>query len=101
MSCVWAGFTEEDSYVFPFEPNPSWSKFYVGGAEIQKYILETTEKYGLKEKIIFNTELCESTWEEQDGKWKLKLKNNGCFFQDEADILINATGVLRYENHNL
>lgn len=81
--------------MFPFEPNPSWSKFYVGGAEIQKYILDTTEKYGLREKIKFNTELCESAWDEEKGNWKLKLNSNGCSIQDEADILINATGVLR------
>ncbi|EEP80753.1 conserved hypothetical protein [Uncinocarpus reesii 1704] len=82
-------------YVFPFEPNPSWSKFYTSGPEIQQYILDTTEKYGLKEKIIFNTALVESIWDEGQGKWELTLDNKGRLFRDKADILINASGQLQ------
>lgn len=83
------------SYIFPFEPNPSWSKCYVGGAEIQKYILDTVEKYGLTESIQFDTKLIASIWNESTGKWTLQLKQtDGSIIDDEADILINASGIL-------
>jgi hypothetical protein len=83
------------SYVFPFEPNPSWSKCYVGGEEIEKYIIDTVEKYGLKDQIVFNTRVVKSIWNEDRGKWALELKQNDkTIIQDEADILINAAGIL-------
>ncbi|RAK98790.1 flavin-containing monooxygenase [Aspergillus ibericus CBS 121593] len=82
------------SYIFPFEPNPSWSKCYVGGAEIQQYFNDTVEKYGLKERIVFNTRLVKSIWNEEQGKWALELQQNDTIVHDEADILINAGGIL-------
>ncbi|CAK45996.1 hypothetical protein AnigIFM59636_011314 [Aspergillus niger] len=82
------------SYVFPFEPNPSWSQSYAKGPEIEEYIRSTTEKYGLKERIIFNTRLVKSVWNEERGKWVLELKQNDTMVCDEADILINAGGIL-------
>ncbi|KAF9892054.1 hypothetical protein FE257_002460 [Aspergillus nanangensis] len=82
------------SYVFPFEPNPDWSKFYVGGAEIQEYVLRTAEKYGLREKIVLNTKIIKSVWDETRGKWKLQLQQGDRMIEDEADILVNGTGVL-------
>lgn len=81
--------------MFPFEPNPDWSKFYVGGAEIQQYILRTTAKYGLKERIVFNTRLLKAEWNEDSAKWKLQLEQAGRVFDDETDVLINGSGCLR------
>lgn len=83
------------SYVFPFEPNHSWSKCYVGGPEIQEYILNTVEKYSLRDPIVFGTKITSSLWDEDAGKWQLKLRrHDGTIFNDEADILINASGIL-------
>lgn len=84
-----------DSYVFPFEPNPNWSKFYVGGEEIRKYIDDTANKYGLKEHVTFNTKLTKSHWNEDRGKWELELEQGGSLIRDEADFLINAGGILK------
>lgn len=82
------------TYVFPFEPNPSWSQFYVRRPEIRQYILDTVEKYGLRDPIIFNTELLKSTWNEECGKWMLELRQNGAIIHDQADILMNGSGLL-------
>lgn len=83
------------SYIFPFEPNPSWSKCYVGGDEIQQYMIDTANKYGLREKVVFKTRLVKSVWNEDRGKWNLELQQNGTdTIQDEADVLINASGIL-------
>ncbi|KAJ5170247.1 uncharacterized protein N7500_003030 [Penicillium coprophilum] len=86
------------SYVFPFEPNPNWSKCYAGGAEIEKYIVDTVDKYGLKDPIVFDTKLVKSIWNEERGKWALELKQNEKTIQDEADILIDGSGILNKWN---
>lgn len=85
----------EDGYIFPFEPNPSWSKFYAGGPEIKQYIVNTAEKYELKENAVFNTELVKLHWDENQGQWKLELDQNGTLIYDDADVLINGSGILK------
>ncbi|KAF4768774.1 hypothetical protein HAV15_002064 [Penicillium sp. str.  len=82
------------SYVLPFEPNSNWSKCYAGGGEIEKYIVDTVDKYGLKDRIVFNTKLVKSSWNEERGKWALELKQNDMIVHDEADVLINGSGIL-------
>ncbi|GIK05969.1 hypothetical protein Aspvir_010086 [Aspergillus viridinutans] len=84
------------SYVFPFEPNPNWSKFHASGSEIQDYIVNTTDKYGLRDKITFNTKLPEAVWNENDGKWNLTLEQAGSLIEDVADVVLDGSGILKY-----
>ncbi|CAI7591430.1 unnamed protein product [Penicillium palitans] len=79
------------SYILPFEPNPNWSKCYAGGGEIEKYIVDTVDKYGLKDPIVFDSKLVKSIWNEERGKWTLELKQNGAIIHDETDVLINGS----------
>lgn len=81
-------------YAFPFAPNPNWSSYYVTGAEIQKYILDTASKFGLRKNISLRSKVTESTWDEQDCRWRLRIERDGEDVSDVADILINATGFL-------
>ncbi|KAB8201337.1 putative flavin-binding monooxygenase [Aspergillus parasiticus] len=82
------------SYQFPFAPNPAWTSYYASGKEIQEYIVSTAEKYDLKEKIKFNTKLVKAVWSEMQGKWKLQLQQGGLVLEDEADIVLDGSGVL-------
>ncbi|KAL3476527.1 hypothetical protein BJX99DRAFT_258273 [Aspergillus californicus] len=82
------------SYIFYFNPNPNWSQCYAKGPEIQQYVLDTTEKYGLREKVQLNTKLLSSVWNDDEGKWMLKLQRGGAVFEDKADIVLNGSGVL-------
>ncbi|KAL4914978.1 hypothetical protein BDW62DRAFT_133987 [Aspergillus aurantiobrunneus] len=82
------------SYIFYFNPNPNWSQCYAKGPEIQQYILDTAEKFGLKEKVQFQTKVISSIWNEDEGKWALKLQRGDEVFEDKADVLLNGSGIL-------
>ncbi|KAF7590203.1 hypothetical protein BBP40_003178 [Aspergillus hancockii] len=82
------------SYQFPFAPNPNWSSYYGSGKEIQEYIVNTAEKYDLKERIKFNTRLVKAIWNEKQGKWKLRLEQGEFVIEDEADVLLDGSGIL-------
>ncbi|BCS27046.1 flavin-containing monooxygenase [Aspergillus puulaauensis] len=82
------------SYIFPFNPNPNWSQCYAKGPEIQQYILDTVEKFELKEEIQFNTKLTSAIWNENEGKWELKLQRGDEVLTDKADIVVDGSGVL-------
>ncbi|KAL2817581.1 hypothetical protein BJX63DRAFT_429625 [Aspergillus granulosus] len=84
------------SYIFYFNPKPDWSHCYVKGPEIQQYILGTTEKFGLREKIQFRTKLTSAIWNEDEGKWALKLECGGEVLEDKADVVLDGSGVLKY-----
>ncbi|RKK68854.1 hypothetical protein BFJ69_g13280 [Fusarium oxysporum] len=83
-------------YTFPFEPNPSWSQFYASGPEIWRYIKKKSDKYKLHEPVILNSEVISSVWDDDTGKWRLEIQqaHSRDIVQEEADIVINATGFL-------
>ncbi|RGP60874.1 hypothetical protein FSPOR_10375 [Fusarium sporotrichioides] len=81
-------------YTFAFEPNPDWSSFYASGPEIWSYIKRTTERYNLDERVQLNSRVISSIWDQSRGKWVLEIDQNGTTVHDEADVLINGSGIL-------
>lgn len=84
-----------DVYVFPFEPNPNWSSFYVGSPEIWQYMKDTAVKWGLEKFVSFNSRVSETVWDDELGKWKVKVNCSGKTISDECDVLVNASGFLK------
>lgn len=80
---------------FPFDPNPNWSKFYSDGEEILDYMKGICDRWNLKRDIKFNTRVSGLEWQEEEGQWKVSLKNNGRERDVLADIVISAQGFLK------
>jgi cation diffusion facilitator CzcD-associated flavoprotein CzcO len=59
-------------YSFSFAPKPDWSQRYAGWREIQQYILDVTEKYGLRPYIRFGREVVSAVFDESRAAWTLK-----------------------------
>lgn len=78
-----------------FEPNPDWSKFYVGGPEIHAYMKKTTSKWNLDKHVQLNSKILETIWDDEVGKWRIKIDHKGMIKGDEADILVNGAGFLK------
>lgn len=83
-----------DTYTFLFEPNPDWSQFYAPAPEIAAYIQRTALKYNLMKNVQLNSKVLETIWDDEAGKWKIKVDVEGQVKEDEADILVNGTGFL-------
>ncbi|KAK4990721.1 hypothetical protein LTR66_006724 [Elasticomyces elasticus] len=81
-------------YTFSFAPNPNWSSFYAEGPEIWQYIKDTTIKYGLDEKVVFESKVVETVWDDEAGVWNIKIERKGEVINDQADVLINGAGIL-------
>lgn len=84
-----------DGYTFLFEPNPDWSKFYSPAPEIHAYIKKATGKWNLDKHVQLNAKIIEAVWNEEEGKWKIKVDVDGVMKEDEADILVNGAGFLK------
>jgi cation diffusion facilitator CzcD-associated flavoprotein CzcO len=75
-------------FQFSFAPNPDWSRSFSPGPEIGRYLEDITDRYGLREKIVFGAELSEARWE--DGRWVLI----GDGVSAEADFVVTGCGFL-------
>jgi cation diffusion facilitator CzcD-associated flavoprotein CzcO len=58
----------------------------------------TTEEYHLDENVQFDTKVLDSCWDERIKKWKIKIIQNKTVHDVEADVFINASGILKLEN---
>ena len=73
-------------YSYSFAPNPSWTRAFAGQSEIQAYLLDTAERYGVLPKLRCGVELLRADW---DGRWWLLETTDGPL---QARVLITATG---------
>ncbi|KAF4999687.1 hypothetical protein FDECE_11441 [Fusarium decemcellulare] len=83
-------------YQYSFAGNPNWTKFYAGGAEIQKYLKDVAWRYDVERYVRLQHRFEKADWDEAAQKWVVTvtdLKNN-TVVTDTADILVKGTGIL-------
>ena len=85
--------TPAHSYTYSFATNPEWSAFYAPGPEIRAYFEGVADKYDLKKRIEFNSEIAACRF--VDGRWHITTADGR---EDVADVVIAATGVLHHPN---
>ncbi|ATZ53328.1 hypothetical protein BCIN_09g01960 [Botrytis cinerea B05.10] len=86
------------AYAFPFALNPDWPKYASGSKDIWNYLDKVCEVFDLKKYMTFNTEIVGCFWDEETGKWTVKMKQTSEYgekqFEETCDLLLHATGIL-------
>ena len=77
-------------YSFSFAPNPGWSHSFSRQPEIWRYVEDVTDQHGLREHLVFGTELVRADWDAALARWRLRT-NRG---EITADVLVSASGPL-------
>jgi cation diffusion facilitator CzcD-associated flavoprotein CzcO len=82
-----------------FALNPEWPRFFSYSPDIWTYLNKICEVFGLRKYMNFNTKIVEARWNEDKGKWVVKVertKPDGSKeqFEDEGDLLLYGTGIL-------
>jgi cyclohexanone monooxygenase len=77
-------------YSFSFAPNPNWSRTYPKQPELRDYLRATAEKFGVYDRIRFNTEVTDASWDEDAGLWRIATSRGDY----TADVVIAAPGPL-------
>ena len=78
-------------YQYTFAQNPNWSHLFSPGGEIQDYFRDVADRFGLRDRIRFGTEIVSARFE--DGRWRLRTDAGA---ESTVDFLICATGVLHH-----
>jgi cation diffusion facilitator CzcD-associated flavoprotein CzcO len=78
------------SYQFSFEQMPDWSRLYAPGEELKAYAEHLIDKYGLRSKIRFQTQVTSAVFDEESHAWRLGTDEGE---EVSARFVIGATGV--------
>lgn len=55
----------------------------------------TVTKWNLDEKVRLRSKVREVIWNEDSAKWKVKVDTETGLIEDEAEILVNGSGILK------
>lgn len=83
------------AYQFSYHPHAVWSRFYSGSAEICAYMNSVVDTYGLRGMFKVGHEVVGARWDDEAGQWVVKVKGPEGEFEDRADFLVNASGILK------
>ncbi|KRX04707.1 hypothetical protein PPERSA_03098 [Pseudocohnilembus persalinus] len=83
-------------YSFSFEQNPDWSSLYAKQEEIWSYQKQLVKKYGLKQHFIYDCQVKQAAYKDEECIWVVKCQNyaKNKFIELKANFIISATGVL-------
>jgi len=81
-------------YSYSFAPNADWSQVFSPGPEIRGSIEAVAERHGITGKFRFGTEVVRLEF--IGGRWKVATAGGD---EDEADVVIAATGVLHHPSY--
>jgi len=59
-------------YSYSFEQNPFWSKMWSSQPEIHAYLRRIADKYDLRRKTSFGTEVVAARWDAPASRWRLR-----------------------------
>jgi cation diffusion facilitator CzcD-associated flavoprotein CzcO len=78
-------------YQFSFAPKPDWTGMFAPGDEIQRYLRDVVERFGLDDRLQLNAEAVSTVF--TGSRWQITTADGG---ELEADFVIAATGVLHH-----
>jgi cation diffusion facilitator CzcD-associated flavoprotein CzcO len=59
-------------YSYSFAPKPDWTQRYAGWLEIQQYILDVAQRFGLRPFVRFGQSVNEARFDAGSGCWRLR-----------------------------
>ncbi len=77
-------------YSFSFAPKPDWTHSYPEQPQIQRYLRDCAEQFGVLPHIRLNCEVLEADWDAESGHWAMDTSDG----RISAKILIAAPGLL-------
>ena len=82
-------------YCYSFEPNHDWSEFFARQPELLAYFEKCASKYGVRERVRFNTEVLGARWHEKAARWSVRVRGaDGREQTLVTNALISAVGQL-------
>lgn len=82
---------ESHLYSFSFEPNAGWSHVFARQGEIRAYMERCVDKYGVRSRIRFDSEVVRAVFDEAAKRWSVTTARGDAY---SARVLVSACGGL-------
>ena len=82
-------------YAFSFKPY-DWSRTHARQAELQRYLEEVVDDYGLRAHLRFGTTVDEAVWDEEQHLYTVRLRGGE---EVRAHVVVSALGLLNYPRY--
>ena len=87
--------TPNHAYSFSFGPRHQWSRYFSLRDEIQNYLVNSADTFGVRSHVQFETEVVGAHWQETSQTWLLTLRDaQGLTHQTSAPVVVSALGIL-------
>lgn len=81
-------------YQYKFEKRYPWSEFFASGGETRKYLNHCADKYGVRDKLLLNTDLISADWVAGEDLWSVEIRTRGeAPRRIKARFIISASGL--------
>jgi len=77
-------------YSFSFAPNPNWTRTFPLQPEIQQYLRDVADRFGIRPYVRFGHSLETATWDEDERLWRVET-SQGSY---TANFLVSGIGGL-------
>ena len=77
-------------YSYSFALNPDWSRSFSTQPEIQRYIQGVADKFGVRDKHVFDCDVQSLHWDDENAQWSVQT-DKGRFI---AKVVVTAVGAL-------
>lgn len=86
--------TPSHFYAYSFAQSPDWSHYHPKGPEIERYLLNVADQYGVRERVQFNTRVTALRCDEHASLWRVSLESQGEVSEESFQAVINGHGIL-------
>lgn len=77
------------TYQYSFARNPNWSRFFAYGPEVKQYHEDVARRFGVYERVRFNSNVESEVWDDENHCWTLHLADGDVI---TARFVISAVG---------
>ena len=77
-------------YSYSYAPKPDWSRVYGTQAELEAYVGDVADEFGVRDKVRLGTEVLSARWDTHDRRWHV-VTNREVF---QARFFVIAAGPL-------
>jgi 4-hydroxyacetophenone monooxygenase len=81
-------------YSYTFEPNHDWSEHFARQPELFEYFDRCADRYGVRKRIRFETEVVAARFDEPSARWDVELRTPRGTERLRADAIVSAVGQL-------
>lgn len=86
-------------FQYSFEKNYPWTEYFARAEEIKKYMLHVAKKYGVYDKIQFNSDLTKAAFDTETGTWKYTIARKDGSVEDlVSNVIVSASGLFSTPN---